>query len=408
MENVFDVLKERGMIEQCTNEEEIRKLLGSESVTFYIGFDPTADSLHVGHFIQIMVMAHMQRYGHRPIALIGGGTTMIGDPSGRQDLRQVMTQERIAENGEKFKKVFEKFLTFEDDRAMMVNNAEWLLPLNYIGFLRDVGAHFSVNRMLTAECYKSRMEKGLTFLEFNYMLLQAYDFYVLHKDYGCKMQFGGNDQWSNIIAGAELVRRKDAQTVYGMTFSLLTTSEGIKMGKTAKGALWLDPEKTSPYEFYQYWRNVADADVEKCLAMLTFLPMDEVHRLGALEGSEINKAKEILAYEVTSMVHSKEDADKAQEASRALFAGGVKTDDIPSVDLSRDALGDGMEILTLLDAAGLIPSRSEGRRLVQQGDIEVDGNKITDIKALITPADFKDDAIIVKKGKKVYRQIKLV
>ncbi|MFR9061245.1 tyrosine--tRNA ligase [Eubacterium callanderi] len=408
MENVFDVLKERGMIEQCTNEEEIRKLLGSESVTFYIGFDPTADSLHVGHFIQIMVMAHMQRYGHRPIALIGGGTTMIGDPSGRQDLRQVMTKERIAENGEKFKKVFEKFLTFEDDRAMMVNNAEWLLPLNYIEFLRDVGSHFSVNRMLTAECYKSRMEKGLTFLEFNYMLLQAYDFYVLHKNYGCKMQFGGNDQWSNIIAGAELVRRKDAQTVYGMTFSLLTTSEGIKMGKTAKGALWLDPEKTSPYEFYQYWRNVADADVEKCLAMLTFLPMDEVHRLGSLEGSEINKAKEILAYEVTAMVHSKEDADKAQEASRALFAGGVKTDDIPSVDLSRDALGDGMEILTLLDAAGLIPSRSEGRRLVQQGGIEVDGNKITDIKALVTPADFKDDAIIVKKGKKVYRQIKLV
>ena len=408
MENVFDVLKERGMIEQCTNEEEIRKLLGSESVTFYIGFDPTADSLHVGHFIQIMVMGHMQRYGHRPIALIGGGTTMIGDPSGRQDLRQVMTQERIAENGEKFKKVFEKFLTFEDDRAMMVNNAEWLLPLNYIEFLRDVGSHFSVNRMLTAECYKSRMEKGLTFLEFNYMLLQAYDFYVLHKNYGCKMQFGGNDQWSNIIAGAELVRRKDAQTVYGMTFSLLTTSEGIKMGKTAKGALWLDPEKTSPYEFYQYWRNVADADVEKCLAMLTFLPMDEVHRLGSLEGSEINKAKEILAYEVTAMVHSKEDADKAQEASRALFAGGVKTDDIPSVDLSRDALGDGMEILTLLDAAGLIPSRSEGRRLVQQGGIEVDGNKITDIKALVTPADFKDDAIIVKKGKKVYRQIKLV
>lgn len=408
MENVFDVLKERGMIEQCTNEEEIRKLLGSESVTFYIGFDPTADSLHVGHFIQIMVMAHMQRYGHRPIALIGGGTTMIGDPSGRQDLRQVMTQERIAENGEKFKKVFEKFLTFEDDRAMMVNNAEWLLPLNYIEFLRDAGSHFSINRMLTAECYKSRMEKGLTFLEFNYMLLQAYDFYVLHKNYGCKMQFGGNDQWSNIIAGAELVRRKDAQTVYGMTFSLLTTSEGIKMGKTAKGALWLDPEKTSPYEFYQYWRNVADADVEKCLAMLTFLPMDEVHRLGSLEGSEINKAKEILAYEVTAMVHSKEDADKAQEASRALFAGGVKTDDIPSVDLSRDALGDGMEILTLLDAAGLIPSRSEGRRLVQQGGIEVDGNKITDIKALVTPADFKDDAIIVKKGKKVYRQIKLV
>ncbi|MDO4287961.1 MAG: tyrosine--tRNA ligase [Eubacterium sp.] len=408
MENVFDVLKERGFIEQCTHEEEIKKLLADESVTFYIGFDPTADSLHIGHFIQIMVMAHMQRHGHRPIALIGGGTTMIGDPSGRTDMRQVMTRERIAENGEKFKKIFEKFLTFEDDKAIMVDNAEWLLPLNYINFLRDVGAHFSVNRMLTAECYKSRMEKGLTFLEFNYMLLQAYDFYTLHKKYGCKMEFGGNDQWSNIIAGAELVRRKDGDTVYGMTFSLLTTSEGIKMGKTAKGALWLDPEKTSPYEFYQYWRNVGDADVEKCLALLTFLPMEEVRRLGALEGAEINKAKEVLAYEVTAMIHGEEEAKKAQEASRALFAGGSQDAEIPSVDLPRAELGEGLEILTLLDKAGLIPTRSEGRRLVQQGGIEVDGVKVTDIKTVFTEADFKDGAVIIKKGKKTYKQLKLV
>ena len=408
MENVFDVLKERGFIEQCTHEEEIKKMLANEQVTFYIGFDPTADSLHIGHFIQIMVMAHMQRFGHRPIALIGGGTTMIGDPSGRTDMRQVMTQERIAANGEKFKKIFEKFLTFEDDKAIMVNNANWILDLNYINFLRDVGAHFSVNRMLTAECYKNRMEKGLTFLEFNYMLLQAYDFYMLHKNYGCKMEFGGNDQWSNIIAGVDLVRRKDGEDVYGMTFSLLTTSEGIKMGKTAKGALWLDPEKTSPYEFYQYWRNVGDADVEKCLALLTFLPMDEVRRLGALEGAEINKAKEVLAYEVTKLIHGEEEAQKAQEASRALFAGGANMQDVPSVELAKDDLGDGMEILTLLDKARLIPTRSEGRRLVQQGGIEVNGEKITDIKTVITEKDFENNTLLIKKGKKVYKQVKLV
>lgn len=408
MENVFDVLKERGFIEQCTHEEEIKKMLANEQVTFYIGFDPTADSLHIGHFIQIMVMAHMQRFGHRPIALIGGGTTMIGDPSGRTDMRQVMTQERIAANGEKFKKIFEKFLTFEDDKAIMVNNANWILDLNYINFLRDVGAHFSVNRMLTAECYKNRMEKGLTFLEFNYMLLQAYDFYMLHKNYGCKMEFGGNDQWSNIIAGVDLVRRKDGEDVYGMTFSLLTTSEGIKMGKTAKGALWLDPEKTSPYEFYQYWRNVGDADVEKCLALLTFLPMDEVRRLGALEGAEINKAKEVLAYEVTKLIHGEEEAQKAQEASRALFAGGANMQDVPSVELAKDDLGDGMEILTLLDKAGLIPTRSEGRRLVQQGGIEVNGEKVTDIKTVITEKDFENNTLLIKKGKKVYKQVKLV
>lgn len=408
MENVFDVLQERGFIEQCTHEEEIKELLSKEAVSFYIGFDPTADSLHIGHFIQIMVMAHLQRHGHRPIALIGGGTTMIGDPSGRTDMRQVMTAERIDENGEKFKKVFEKFLTFEEDKAVMVNNAEWLLPLNYIDFLRDVGAHFSVNKMLTADCYKSRYEKGLTFLEFNYMLLQAYDFYVLHKKYGCKMQFGGNDQWSNIIAGVELVRRKDSEQVYGMTFSLLTTSEGIKMGKTAKGALWLDPEKTSPYEFYQYWRNIADADVEKCLALLTFLPMEEVRKLGALEGAEINQAKEILAFYVTKMIHGEEAAKESQKAARKLFSGDQGDADIPSVDLSKEDLGEGLDILSLLEIAKLIPTRSEGRRLVQQGGIFVDGEKVEDFKAVFGIADFKDGKLILKKGKKAYKQINLI
>jgi tyrosyl-tRNA synthetase len=408
MESVFDVLQERGFIEQCTHEDEIKKLLAEESVSFYIGFDPTADSLHIGHFIQIMVMAHMQRHGHRPIALIGGGTTMIGDPSGRSDMRQVMTPERIVENGEKFKKVFEKFLTFEDDKAVMLNNAQWLLPLNYIDFLREIGAHFSVNRMLTADCYKSRLEKGLTFLEFNYMLLQAYDFYVLHKEQRCKMQFGGNDQWSNIIAGVELVRRKDAEQVFGMTFSLLTTSEGIKMGKTAKGALWLDPDKTSPYEFYQYWRNIADADVEKCLSLLTFIPMDEVRRLGALKDSEINQAKEILAFTVTEIIHGTEAAQEAQNAARKLFAGDQGDAEIPSVDLTKTELGDGMDILALLEVAKLIPTRSEGRRLIGQGGVLLNGEKVTDFKLLITPADFKDGKIVLKKGKKAFKQINLV
>jgi tyrosyl-tRNA synthetase len=394
MESVFDVLQERGFIEQCTHEDEIKKLLAEESVSFYIGFDPTADSLHIGHFIQIMVMAHMQRHGHRPIALIGGGTTMIGDPSGRSDMRQVMTPERIAENGEKFKKVFEKFLTFEDDKAVMLNNAQWLLPLNYIDFLREIGAHFSVNRMLAADCYKSRLEKGLTFLEFNYMLLQAYDFYVLHKEQRCKMQFGGNDQWSNIIAG--------------VTFSLLTTSEGIKMGKTAKGALWLDPDKTSPYEFYQYWRNIADADVEKCLSLLTFIPMDEVRRLGALKDSEINQAKEILAFTVTEIIHGTEAAQEAQNAARKLFAGDQGDAEIPSVDLTKTELAEGMDILALLEVAKLIPTRSEGRRLIGQGGVLLNGEKVTDFKLLVTAADFKDGKIVLKKGKKAFKQINLV
>ena len=402
--SVFDTLKERGYLEQCTHEEEIRELLESGPVKFYIGFDPTADSLHIGHFIQIMVMAHMQRAGHIPVALIGGGTTMIGDPSGRSDMRQVMTQERIAQNGEMFKKVFEKFLTFEDDRALMVNNADWILDLNYINFIRDVGSYFSVNQMLAAECYKNRMEKGLTFLEFNYMLLQAYDFYRLHEDYGVQMQFGGNDQWSNIIAGVNLTRKKSGADVYGMTFSLLTTSEGIKMGKTAKGALWLDAEKTSPYEFYQYWRNIADANVEKCLALLTFLPMDEVRRLGSYKDEKINESKETLAFEVTKMIHGEEEAVKAQEASRALFKGGPDSSDVPTVTITAEELGDGLDILTILDKAGLISSKSEGRRLVQQNGIAVDGTKVTDIAQVFTPDDFSD-GLLIKKGKKIYKKV---
>ncbi len=408
MENVFDVLKERGFMEQCTHEDEIKKLLADESVSFYIGFDPTADSLHIGHFIQIMVMAHMQRHGHRPIALIGGGTTMIGDPSGRTDMRQVMTAERIAENGEKFKKVFEKFLSFDNDQAMMVNNADWLLDLNYINFLREIGAHFSVNRMLTADCYKSRLEKGLTFLEFNYMLLQAYDFYVLNKKYGCKMQFGGNDQWSNIIAGTDLIRRKANRQAYGMTFSLLTTSEGTKMGKTAKGALWLDADKTSPYDFYQYWRNIADADVEKCLALLTFLPMDEVRALANAEGAEINKSKERLAYEVTAMIHGEVAAKEAQAAARKLFSGAQGNADIPSVDLDRCALKEGIDIISLLQVAKLIASRSEGRRLIDQGGVWVNDKKVLDFKAIFREADFKDNRLMLKKGKKAFKQVNLV
>lgn len=403
--SVFDTLKERGYLEQMTHEEEIRSLLeGEEPVKFYIGFDPTADSLHIGHFIQIMVMAHMQRAGHIPVALIGGGTTMIGDPSGRTDMRQVMTKERIAENGENFKKVFEKFLTFEDGKALMINNADWILGLNYINFIRDVGKYFSVNRMLAAECYKNRMEKGLTFLEFNYMLLQAYDFYRLNQDYGVKMQFGGNDQWSNIIAGVELTKKKANEDVYGMTFSLLTTSEGIKMGKTAKGALWLDPEKTSPYEFYQYWRNVGDADVEKCLALLTFLPMEEVRELGSLKDEKINHAKEVLAYEVTKMIHGEEEAKKAQEASRALFKGGPDSGDIPTVEISEEEIGDGIDILTLLQLTGLAKSKSEGRRLVTQNGISAAGEKVTDIETVFSPEVF-EEGLMLQKGKKVHKKV---
>lgn len=406
--NVFDVLKERGYIEQCTHEEEIRELLGKENVTFYIGFDPTADSLHIGHYIQIMVMSIMQQYGHRPIALLGGGTTMIGDPSDRTGMRSIMTQETIARNANNFKKVFEKFLDFSDEKAIMTNNAEWLLPLNYLEFMRDVGINFSVNKMLAAECYKNRMEQGLTFFEFGYMLMQSYDFYVLNQKYGCKMQCGGNDQWSNIIGGIELTRKKTGEQVYGMTFSLLTNSEGKKMGKTEKGALWLDRDKTSPYEFYQYWRNIDDADVEKCLALLTFLPMEEVRRLGALEGAEINKAKEVLAFEVTKLIHSEEDAVRAQEAARALFGGGADSENMPTTELTTAELGEGMTVIDLMLKAGLIKSKSEGRRLIEQSGVTVNDKVVDDVNTTVAEKDFEEGKLIIKKGKKVYHRVNLV
>lgn len=408
MSNVFDVLKERGFIEQVTHEEEVRELLGKESVTFYIGFDPTADSLHVGHFLQAITMMHLQKAGHRPIVLIGGGTGMVGDPSGRTDMRQMMTPEVIEHNCECFKKQLSRFLDFSEGKAVMVNNADWLMHLEYIPFLREVGRHFSVNRMLTAECFKSRMEKGLSFLEFNYMLMQSYDFLELYRRYGCKLQLGGNDQWSNIISGADLVRRVEGAAAYGMTFKLLTTSAGQKMGKTQAGAVWLDPEKTSPFDFYQYWRNIDDADVENCLALLTFLPMEEVRRLGALEGAEINKAKEILAFEVTKLVHGEEEAQKADEAAKALFSRGVSTADVPFTEIPRSEFAEGMDIMALLSKTNLIPSRSEGRRLIQQGGISIDDQKVEDMKLVIQEEDFKDGILMIRKGKKVYHQVRLV
>ncbi|MEA3422203.1 MAG: tyrosine--tRNA ligase [Bacillota bacterium] len=408
MRNVYDVLLERGFIEQMTHEQEIKELLEKEKVTFYIGFDPTADSLHIGHYLQIMVMSYMQQYGHRPIALIGGGTTMVGDPSDRTGMRQLMTQETIRANGENFKKVFNKFLDFDDDKAIMANNADWLLSLNYVEFLREVGVHFSVNRMLAAECYKNRMEKGLTFLEFNYMIMQAYDFYVLHDKYGCKMQFGGNDQWSNILAGADLIRKKDREDAFGMTFALLTNSEGKKMGKTEKGALWLDPEKTSPYEFYQYWRNVDDADVEKCLSLLTFLPMDKVNELGSLEGAEINKSKEILAFEVTKLVHSEEDANKAQEASRALFGKGQDLSNVPTIQLEKAKIEEGLKIIDLLAEKNIIQTKSEGRRMIGQNGIYLNDQTVESHEYLININDFTDGFAMIRKGKKKYYKVELI
>ncbi|MDO4482627.1 MAG: tyrosine--tRNA ligase [Bacillota bacterium] len=409
MRNVYDVLMERGFIKQTTHEEEIRELLANEKIKFYIGFDPTADSLHVGHFLQIIVMMHMQQHGHTPVILLGGGTGMIGDPSGRSDMRKFLTKEEVQYNCDQFAKLFEKFIDFSDGKAIAVNNGEWLTELNYIDFLREIGKHFSVSRMLSAECYKSRMEEGLTFLEFNYMLMQAYDFYELSKRYDCKMQMGGDDQWSNIIAGVELIRKKVQKPAYGMTFKLLTTSEGKKMGKTQKGALWLDPNKTSPYEFYQYWRNVDDADVGNCLSLLTFLPMDEVNRLAALEGAEINKAKEILAYEVTTLVHGEEEAKKAQDAARALFAkGGNNMDNVPTAKIDKAKFeGEGMNVVTMMVEAGLVPSRSEGMRTVQQGGLTIEEQKITDPKLNVTMDMFNDGKILVRKGKKTYKLIEL-
>lgn len=406
--NVYDVLLERGFIEQTTHEAEIRELLGREKVTFYIGFDATADSLTAGHFLTIMAMMHMQRAGHRPIALLGGGTTMIGDPSGKSDMRTMMTRETIDHNAECFKQQLSKFIDFDDNNAIVANNADWLLDLNYVEFLREIGVHFSVNKMLTADCYKQRMEKGLTFFEFNYMLMQSYDFWKLNKMYGCTMELGGNDQWSNIIGGVELIRRKEQKPAYGLTFKLLTTSEGIKMGKTMKGAVWLNPEKTSPYEFYQYWRNIEDVKVEECLGLLTFLPMDEVRRLGALEGAEINQAKEVLAYEITKIVHGEEEAKKAQEASKALFTGGLRSDDIPTSFYSESELNAGIDLITLMVNSKLAPTRSEARRLIQQGGVMVNDVKVTDVGQKFTTADLDSDgALLIKKGKKGYHQIKI-
>lgn len=401
-ENVFDVLKERGLIAQCTHEEEIRELLGKESVTFYIGFDPTADSLHVGHFLQMVVMRHMQQHGHRPIALVGGGTGHVGDPSGRTDMRQMMTTEIINHNCECFKEQLSRVVDFADDKAIMVNNADWLLDLNYIDFLRDIGACFSVNKMLSAECFKQRLEKGLSFLEFNYMLMQSYDFLMLSRKYNCKLELGGDDQWSNILGGLELNRRKDNRQVYGMTFTLLTNSEGKKMGKTQSGAVWLDPKKTTPYEFYQYWVNVQDADVIKCLKMLTFVPMDEIREMEKWEGADLNKAKRILAYEVTKLVHGAEEADKVKAAAEAVFAGGGVSDDMPTTVIP-DVVGIG--VLSMLSKTGLVKSNGEARRMVQQNAISINDVKYTDVNGVVTADMITDKGIIIKKGKKVFHRV---
>ena len=408
MKNAFEILQERGFIEQMTHEEEIKEMFEKEKqITFYIGFDPTADSLHVGHFLTVMAMAHLQRAGHRPICLMGGGTGMIGDPTGKTDMRRMMTVEEIDYNVSCFKKQLAHFIHFDNDEAIIVNNADWLRNLNYIEFLREIGVHFSVNKMLTAECFKTRMEKGLSFLEFNYMIMQAYDFLELNRRYGCVLQLGGNDQWSNILAGADLIRRKERVPAFGMTFKLLTNSEGKKMGKTEKGAVWLDPNKTTPYEFYQYWRNIDDKDVPKCLALLTFLPMDEVRRLSALEGSEINQAKEVLAFELTKIVHNQAEAEKAQQAARALFQGGASGGSIPTTEIPMEELKEGIDIISLLSKAGLIPSRAEGRRLIQQGGIKLNEEKMTSIDYMVSEKDINTDGILlIQKGKKVFHHIK--
>ncbi len=403
--SVYDTLEERGLIAQVTHEPEIRELLEKEKITFYIGFDPTADSLHVGHFLQVMVMAHMQRAGHRPIALIGGGTGMVGDPSGRTDMRSMMTVDTINYHCECFKKQLSRLIDFSDGKALMVNNADWLLDLNYIEFLREIGVHFSVNRMLTAECFKTRLEKGLSFIEFNYMLMQGYDFLKLYQNYGCKIELGGDDQWSNILAGVDLVRRVEGKEVYGMTFTLLTTSDGKKMGKTQKGAVWLDPEKTSPYDFYQYFRNVDDADVIKCLKLLTFLPLEEINEMAKWQGQELNQAKKRLAYEVTALVHGQEEAQKAQETAQALFEAGGVSGDMPTMSVSGELVSDGVPVLELLTVAGITPSKAEARRLVTQGGITANEQKIQSIDHSFTKDDFGVDGLIIKKGKKNYYKV---
>jgi len=404
-ENVFDVLKERGFIEQTTHEDEIRELLANQKIKFYIGFDPTADSLHVGHFMQIIIMMYMQKFGHTPIVLVGGGTGMVGDPSGRTDMRKMMTVETVREHCRKFEKLFERFIDFSDNKAIAINNADWLMNLNYIDFLREIGSQFSVNRMLSAECFKQRLEKGLSFLEFNYMLMQAYDFLVLYRNLDCKMQFGGDDQWSNILAGVDLVRRKEQGQVFGMTFSLLTNSQGKKMGKTASGALWLDANKTSAYEFYQYWRNVEDEDVKKCLKMLTFLPIEEIEAMTCEKGENINKAKEVLAYEVTKLVHGEEVAKNTETAVKAAFSGEGDLVNLPTTVITEDEAKNGIGLIDLMKRAELISSNSEGFRLVKQGGVSIGDVKVEDGKRIITEGDFSDNSLVIKKGKKVYHRI---
>ncbi len=402
---IYEELQARGLIAQVTDEEEIRELINNGKATFYIGFDPTADSLHVGHFMALCLMKRLQEAGNKPIALIGGGTAMIGDPSGRTDMRQMMTEETIQHNCDCFKKQMSRFIDFSEGKALMVNNADWLKDLNYIEVLREVGSHFSVNRMLTAECYKQRMEKGLSFLEFNYMIMQSYDFYALFQKYGCNLQFGGDDQWSNMLGGTELIRRKLGKNASAMTITLLLNSEGKKMGKTQKGAVWLDPEKTTPFEFYQYWRNVADADVLKCIRMLTFLPLEEIDKMDSWEGAQLNTAKEILAFELTKMVHGEEEAEKALAAAKALFSQGAAAD-MPCVELTAADLTDGkIDILTMLVKAGLVPSKSEARRAVTQGGVSADGEKVADIYASFTGEELSGEGIVLKKGKKNFKKI---
>lgn len=402
---VYDELKARGLIAQLTNEEKVRDLLNNGKTSFYIGFDPTADSLHVGHFVQIMVMAHMQKAGHTPIALFGGGTGMIGDPSGKTAMRRMMTREEIDHNVRCFQKQMSRLVDFSDGKAIMVNNADWLMNLNYIQFLREVGVHFSVNRMLSFECYKQRLERGLSFFELNYMLMQSYDFLVLNRKYGCQLELGGDDQWSNIIGGVELIRKADDKEAYGMTFTLLTTSDGRKMGKTESGAVWLDPEKTSPYDFYQYWRNVDDADVIRCLKILTFLPLEEIEAMAKWEGSQLNKAKEILAFEVTKLIHGEEEAVKAQNAARAIFGGGAHFENMPSTELSDGDFTDGeISVLDLLAKTKLVPSKGEARRLIDQGGISIDDEKVNSVTAKISKSSFEKGFVIIKKGKKVYHK----
>ena len=403
---IYEELQARGLIAQVTDEAEIRDLINNGGARFYIGFDPTADSLHVGHFMALCLMKRLQMAGNKPVVLIGGGTGYIGDPSGRSDMRNMLTPEMIQHKCDCFKKQMEKFIEFGEDKAIMVNNADWLLSLNYIDLLRDVGACFSVNNMLRAECYKQRMEKGLSFLEFNYMIMQSYDFYHLHKTYGCNMQFGGDDQWSNMLGGTELIRKKTGDDAYAMTITLLLNSEGKKMGKTAKGAVWLDPNKTSPFDFYQYWRNVGDADVLKCIRMLTFLPLEEIDEMDKWQGAELNKAKEILAFELTKMVHGEDEARKAEESAKALF-GGAGTLEMPTSVITEADLRDGrIDIIGLLVASGLVSTRSEGRRAVEQGGVSVDDEKITDIKKLYAPNDLGGDGIVLRRGKKNYKRVK--